>query len=213
MTRKVTCFLIDGGYMRVCMAASDIDQYDPDIIYTNILKSVRSSSEQLHRIFFYDGTAYRGKITTPIGGEEIVFDQSDEWLSKLGEKPYVALRRGYTTFRGWRLKGYKRAARGEQLEDRDFSPIIMQKGVDMRIGIDIANLAAQGKVDRLILASADNDMIPAIKHARIRGLQVGILRFERPTASPLNQELKEHADFVREVKLSSVAARLPLIDE
>ena len=38
-----------------------------------------------------------------------------------------------------------------------------QKGVDMRIGIDVATLALKKIVERIILFSGDTDMIPALK--------------------------------------------------
>ena len=41
------------------------------------------------------------------------------------------------------------------LVDEDFRPSYVQKGVDMRIGIDIASLALKKQVDRIVLFSGD----------------------------------------------------------
>lgn len=49
------------------------------------------------------------------------------------------------------------------LTDADFAPIFEQKGVDMRIGLDIATFAERRSVERVLLVSGDTDMIPAMK--------------------------------------------------
>jgi len=52
---------------------------------------------------------------------------------------------------------------GQPLTDADFYPDFEQNGVDMRIGIDIANLSANRSVERIVLATNDTDCIPAMK--------------------------------------------------
>lgn len=76
------------------------------------------------------------------------------------------------------------------------SPDFEQKGVDMRIGLDIANHASAKSVDRIILITADTDCIPAMKQARISGLQVIIVAFPGQKLPP---ELLWHADFERRI--------------
>jgi hypothetical protein len=46
-------------------------------------------------------------------------------------------------------------------------PDFEQKGVGMRIGLDIATFCKSKAVDRLALITADTDCIPAMKHRRI----------------------------------------------
>lgn len=45
-----------------------------------------------------------------------------------------------------------------------------QKGVDMRIGIDISSLAFKHQVNQIILVSGDSDFVPAAKQARREGV-------------------------------------------
>jgi uncharacterized LabA/DUF88 family protein len=85
----------------------------------------------------------------------------------------------------------------ESLSDADFRPEFEQKGVDMRIGLDIATFAALGSVERIILVSGDTDCVPAIKHARIRGLQVVLAVPPNHRPAP---ELTWHCDIRRAVK-------------
>jgi uncharacterized LabA/DUF88 family protein len=84
------------------------------------------------------------------------------------------------------------------LTDADFKPDFEQKGVDMRIGLDIATFCNSKAVDRIVLITADTDCIPAMKHGRIAGLQIALVTFGKPKAP---QELLWHADFERRVSL------------
>lgn len=77
----------------------------------------------------------------------------------LAKNERFAVRMGTLGFRGWKPKAQPIQA-GSALTDADFAPIFEQKGVDMRIGLDIANFAHTRAVDRIILVSGDQDMIP-----------------------------------------------------
>jgi len=72
-----------------------------------------------------------------------------------------------------------------------------QKGVDMRIEIDIANLSANHSVERIALATNDTDCIPAMKHARRMGLQLVPICFSGFRPAP---ELLAHSDFRRDIQ-------------
>ena len=81
---------------------------------------------------------------------------------------------------------------GQPLTDADFHPEFEQKGVDMRIGIDMANLSSNRSVELIALATNDTDCIPAMKHARRTGLQVALIT--APGYQPV-PELLAHSDF------------------
>ncbi len=76
---------------------------------------------------------------------------------------------------------------------------LTQKGVDMRIGIDVATLSLKKQVDRIILISGDLDMIPAMKLARREGVQVAIVKV---VGKKISTELVEDSDLVRQIKLT-----------
>ena len=86
---------------------------------------------------------------------------------------------------------------GQPLTDADFNPDFEQKGVDMKIGIDIANLSANRSVERIALATNDTDCIPAMKHARRSGLQIALICFPGFRPAP---ELLAHTDFRRDIQ-------------
>ena len=48
------------------------------------------------------------------------------------------------------------------LKEEDLYYDLNQKGVDMRIGLDIAALSYKRLVDRIILISGDSDFVPAL---------------------------------------------------
>lgn len=82
------------------------------------------------------------------------------------------------------------------LTDGDFKPTFEQKGVDMRIGLDIAAYAANHSVNRIILVSNDTGCIPALKYGRRAGLQTVLIE---PPKVRLAPELLAHIDFKRPV--------------
>ena len=56
------------------------------------------------------------------------------------------------------------------LKEKDFSLSLQQKGVDMKIGLDIASLAFKHQVDKIVLIAGDSDFVPAAKLARTEGI-------------------------------------------
>ncbi len=96
-------------------------------------------------------------------------------------------------FRGWDPK------KGvTPKSDNDFTPRFEQKGVDMRIGLDIASYSTKRLVDRVAVITADTDMVPALKYARQSGLQVVLIAMSG-IKKALPTELIMHADIHRNV--------------
>ena len=123
-----------------------------------------------------------------------------DFLLALTKKRKVALRRGeeLETQNGYTLKPepLKKLCAGaislDDLRESDFSLDITQKGVDMRIGLDIASLAQSGVVNQIIMISGDSDFVPAAKHAR----RCGIDFILDPMWARISDSLSEHVDGV-----------------
>jgi uncharacterized LabA/DUF88 family protein len=79
------------------------------------------------------------------------------------------------------------------LADDDFDLSISQKGVDMRIGLDMARLALRELVRAVVVVTADSDFVPAFKFVRREGVKVILVTLGHRGA---RRELSEHADFV-----------------
>jgi uncharacterized LabA/DUF88 family protein len=163
--------LIDGGHLRVA-ARQTGKTYDPNFIERFASQCIQPH-EVLLRVLYYDCPQYRGKQKLPVSGMLHSFTASDSWLEELASKDLFAVRRGTLAFRGWNPRSIPISPRA--LTDADFAPNFEQKGVDMRIGLDIATISATSRIDRILLSSADTDLIPAMKHARKAGLPVALI--------------------------------------
>lgn len=79
------------------------------------------------------------------------------------------------------------------LEEKHFTLDVKQKGVDIKIGIDIASLAYKKQVDKIVLISGDSDFVPAAKLARREGIDFVL----DPMWVDIKPELFEHIDGLR----------------
>ena len=95
----------------------------------------------------------------------------------------------------WRIK--PRVARElirapRPLVDIDFDLDLSQKGVDMRIGLDMARLALRETVRTVVVVTGDSDFVAAFKFARREGVKVIL----EPLGHNVRTELRAHADVV-----------------
>lgn len=185
--------LIDGGHLRVlCRLAGK--HYTPDYVELVAHACVNPQDEWVLRVLYYDCAPYNGEVALPVSGNPKIFDQPDMWLQNLAKKDYFAVRRGVLKFRGWKPAAVP--VPPQVPTDDDFEPLFEQKGVDMRIGLDVATFAETKAVDRLLLITNDTDCVPAMKHARKAGLQVALVT--TPRTNPAT-ELVMHSDFRRPI--------------
>jgi len=187
--------LIDGGFLRA-VAKANKKTYDPDFI-ENFALNCKSADESIFRILYYDCAMYSGTVKLPVSGTDHVFKSNDAWLHALSHKDLFAVRRGVLKFRGY--KPLKTPVSAGSLTDADFYADFEQKGVDMRIGLDIAAYANNHAVERILLVSGDTDCVPALKYGRRAGLQTVLI--EPVGAKKLAPELIAHADFKRQIPL------------
>ena len=219
MTTKVA-ILLDGGYYlkRLPALRNDIDDSDPKQVADSIGQLISGHLRQinevygypnperlLYRCFFYDAWPYENKAHRPVSKTPIDYFKSDvaKFRNKLFDllryEPNFALRMGEVIRLGnssWILKeeAQRRLLRGEvsvtDLQDQDFVANLRQKGVDMRIGLDIASLTLKGLVDTIVLVSGDSDFVPAARLARREGATVMLDPLRQTVAS----DLREHVD-------------------
>jgi uncharacterized LabA/DUF88 family protein len=194
MSHLKVAILIDGGFLRV-VARKAKKKYDPDFIekFAHLCVSV---DESIFRILYYDCAPYGGTVKLPVSGASHTYVSNDAWLHALSHRELFAVRRGVLKFRGFKPR--KTPVPPTTLTDADFEPIFEQKGVDMRIGLDIAAYSSNRAIDRIILASADTDCVPALKYGRKAGLQTVLIQ---PPSATLAPEIFAHVDFRRTVAL------------
>jgi uncharacterized LabA/DUF88 family protein len=182
--------LIDGGHLRV-LAAKAKQNYSADFI-EKIGLSVVLTDERLLRVMYYDCAPYSGTVKSPVSGKSREFKGDDTLLRQVASRDQFAVRRGILKFRGWKPKNVPIPP--SVLTDSDFGPDFEQKGVDMRIGLDVAHFCTTRAVERIVMITNDTDFVPAMKYARIAGLQIVVGSFPQ---SRVASELLEHADFKR----------------
>jgi uncharacterized LabA/DUF88 family protein len=142
----------------------------------------------------------------PVSKKAVDFSKSREAIfrlelhERLRGKRKVALRLGHlSTHTQWTIKQKKIAdlLRGTiqmaDLTENDVMVDVRQKGVDMRIGIDVSSLAFKRQVDQIVLIAGDADFVPAAKQARREGIDFIL----DPMWQHISPNLNEHIDGLR----------------
>ena len=78
----------------------------------------------------------------------------------------------------------------KSVEDGGIKLGLRQKGVDMRIGLDIASITLKKQADTIILVSGDSDFVSAAKLARREGVEFIL----DPMRQRISDDLFEHID-------------------
>jgi uncharacterized LabA/DUF88 family protein len=204
--------LVDGAFYRkrahyfwgdVDPAKRAKELYD----YCRKHSSNKNEDISLYRVFYYDCPPSNKRVYHPLTQKTVDLSKSDinKWtvnfLNELKHQRKFALRLGrlaeeqalYTI----KPDSLKKLLNGKytlnNLSEDDFVLDIKQKGVDMRIGVDISSLAFKKQVDRIVLISGDSDFVPAAKQARREGIDfiIDSMRY------PIKEDLYEHIDGMR----------------
>ena len=168
-----------------------------------MVMSHAGNMDNLYRIFYYDCPPMDKKVHHPLTGRAIDFAREPQavymrqFLEELKRKRKMALRLGHLGGTGdWciRPRHTKDIVTGKldptQLKDTDLVYEMKQKGVDMKIGVDIATLALKQLVGKIILIAGDADFVPAAKLARREGIDFVL----DPMWVHIHPELYEHID-------------------
>ena len=213
-----TAILVDGGYFikRYHALYPDWRERGPNQVandlYTTLLTTLHEAnkkenndghSQELYRIFFYDCPPLSKQVQNPISQRRLDFgktpvavfrNQLHEELKKLRK---VALRLGRISDGDrWIINPNKtkelliQKIKMSDLTDADIRYDMRQKGVDMRIGLDISSLSYKKLVDQIILVAGDSDFVPAVKLARREGIDFIL----DPMWNHINPDLHEHID-------------------
>jgi uncharacterized LabA/DUF88 family protein len=152
-------------------------------------------------VYYYDSWPLKSSEEKPLMGGAIDFGadpvvaRAMRLFDELAKLPFVALRLGELSFNGWSLVRARLAnAPGTTLTitASDLKPQIQQKGVDMRVGMDIAALALKKHARIIVLVSGDSDFVPAMKFARREGCQL----FLCTLGQHVKPTMYEHSDLL-----------------
>ncbi len=203
---KSVAILMDGGFVLIKLAESlkDKELVSAKHVVT-FAKRCLAKDEELFRIYYYDCWPYSGKEWHPVTRQPIdiektsVFQRQERLLSELPLRDNVAFRKGDLNFAGWTLTRKALTSllrKPRDLAEDDYRPELNQKGVDIKMGLDIAWLSSKRIVDKIILITSDSDLVPAMKFARREGIQVVLVTMGHKLPK---KSLRIHADEVREI--------------
>ena len=174
-----TAILIDGAFLRKKFHAAfkkDITAENVRLFADDLLEKCRFPKDSLHRAYFYDCEPCTAKTSTPVTNRAFLFEKTSQYangmklLSDIKKLDFFAVREGTLQFSGWKLR--KNAYNKSPLTDEDFEPELHQKGVDIKIGLDLAWISYNHIAQKVIFVTGDSDFIPAIKTARRNGIFV-----------------------------------------
>ncbi len=172
----------------------------------------QNCNETLYRIFFYTARCLPierikevikgkfGKDSYELYESYLAYNQerckqafykSQQFLDYLSRQDFVALRLGTLKISGI---------------SKDGEPVFNQKQVDMLMGLDISQISYNKLVDRVLVISKDSDMKPALKTARINGIQTVLCNLQEGFKP--DNDLLSHSDIIRRRSLISIVQEL-----
>ena len=185
--------LVDGGYYRkriekvygrkeAAEAAKQLYNY----CFKHLTEKIdgKDVRRDLYRIFYYDCHPIDKIVYHPGTKQQVDFSKTDmkkwaeDFYNELAHKRKIALRFGeisdstihYQLKERPLKKLLNQTINIDDISPKDFTLEMQQKGVDMRIGLDIASLAFKKQVDCIVLIAGDSDFVPAAKLARREGI-------------------------------------------
>lgn len=207
-----TAIMIDGAFYRkrAYYFWGDISPSDRTRELVHYCKrhiTEEKSGAELYRIFYYDCFPSAKKVYHPFLKRTVdlsataQYTWSTSFFQELMHQRKFALRLGHLAeeqaFYNLKPAITRKLLNGtisiENLKESDFTLEMKQKGVDMRIGVDIASVTFKKQVDRIILISGDSDFVPAAKQARREGIDFIL----DPMRSVIKDDLFEHIDGIR----------------
>lgn len=206
MLKPRYAILIDGGFLKKKLS----ERLKRHPLITDVIAECERLQQrpevaeyELLRIYWYDGVPSSETLPLPVSKEKVNltgterYRESKSLLDQLVLWPNFSLRLGQVNVsrNGWRLKpqvAAKLIKEPRALTDEDFMLEAQQKGVDVRIGMDMARLALREMVRQVIVVTGDSDFVPAFKFVRREGVRVIL----EPMGQNVLVELKQHSDIV-----------------
>lgn len=196
--------LLDGGFVKKKLKEQTQQEPKADdiIAFTSrLMSSPRLLGLRLLRVYYYDALPFMEVRKNPLGTAPTNFattrqaQEGKRLLETLELAPEFAVRHGSLMMSGWKLGRSairSHALNPRPLSERDLVPDLTQKGVDLRIGLDIALMSLKHLVEVVVLVTGDSDLVPAMKFARREGVRV----FLEAMGHGVRRELRVHADVV-----------------
>ena len=195
MTTKVN-ILFDGGFFTRKFeeqnghfpSAQEVEVEVGKIMSSLSAKTNGETKDILFRVYYYDCKPFDETVKDSTGKNDYDFSKSKiykrqtAYLNDLRKLDKFAVRLGELSFDGW-----KPDLHNQQKMKPDFK----QKGVDMKVGLDMALMALKHLVDKVVLVAGDSDFVAPMKFVSKEGLQVYLYSM----GHKVKFRLIEHCDF------------------
>jgi uncharacterized LabA/DUF88 family protein len=212
-----TAIFVDADFFlsRFPQVYRDKDKDDPALVaktlhemaLDHLTQPSETERKDLLRIFVYDYPPHTGKAHYPKSKEAVDFATApgttfrSRFHEELTRQRKVVLRLGRLKGTGsyWRLKKWRlelllvHGRKFESFTDDDFEPDVMQRGIEIKIGLDIASVAYKKQADQIVLVADDASFVPAAKLARREGIDFILDPMWKKVAGGLH----EHIDGLR----------------
>jgi len=178
-------------YHTIIPQKKDVERLITDIMIAIQKKTGQGATDFLYRAYWYDCMPFKDVVKSADGksdkdyGKGKVYADKLKFINSLKEIDQFALRLGQLSFTGWKLDVHNPTSPPK--------PDFRQKGVDMKIGLDMAWMASNKTVQKIVLVTGDSDFISPIKFVRREGLLVYLYPMQQRR---LKADLKEHCDFI-----------------
>jgi len=161
---------IDGAYLDYVLR----DEFTGARIDYAKLSQHLSRGMTLLRTYYYHCLPYQSNPATADEAER--FGRAQKFMSALDRLPRYQVRHGKLAHRGFGDNG---------------KPILVQKRVDILLGVDLVLLSAKQQIANAVLVAGDSDFLPAVAVAREEGVAVHLYH---GTRHPPHRELWDACD-------------------
>ena len=138
---------------------------EPSILKVNLkeLFKIVLSNIKINKMIYYSAKLKEYKET---------LNRSKELIQKQRALKAKLQNQGFTYIMG----GYVRPQK--VVIDKKEKIIFKEKGVDVKLAVDLVSMACDKTIDTAVICSSDSDLQPAIKEVKQRGIRVIYLGFE-----------------------------------
>lgn len=192
-----TAVMIDGGFLRKKYHAAFKENISALKIKDFVGKIIEKSGccgTNAYRVYFYDCKPCDAKTSYPVSKKALDLSKTPQYkeslnlINEIRGLDFFAFREGQLSFSGWKLK--KKCYDETSYSDESFDLDLAQKGVDIKIGLDIAWISYNNISKQILLVTGDSDFVPAIKTARRNGIFVHLFTL----GHHVKDDLKLNAD-------------------
>lgn len=169
MSDKVGIF-IDGAYLDKILQ----DEFNSPRIDYEKLTAWMCQNVPIFRTYYYHCLPYQSN--PPTYEESQRFSKRQAFYNRLAQLPRFEVRLGKLELRGTKIDG---------------SPILMQKRVDILLGVDLVLLAAKQRITHAAVFAGDSDFLPAISVAKNEGVLITLFH---GSVHPPHDDLWQAAD-------------------